>query len=234
MIQSGTIHRHHLQLIVDPAVILDDAGYGRVHAAMQVGLDSVQVRGPKSSAREMLAAAQRLLPCASDHGVVISVNDRADVALALLPTQHATRDGLVPPVGAHLGARSLPVALARRHLSLPFVGVSVHSVEEGIAAANDGADYVTFGHIFPTASHPEEPPVGLERLRELAGAVEIPVLAIGGIDATNVREVLHAGAAGIAVISAVLNAPDPTAATAELRAILDGAADTTARRTGLR
>ena len=214
-------HRHHLQLVADPATILNDAGYERVHAAMHAGLDSVQVRGPGSSAREVLEATQRLLPCASGQGVVVIVNDRADIALALLPTRRATRGGLIVPVGVHLGARSLPVGLVRRHLPLPFVGVSVHTVHEGIAAASDGADYLTFGHIFPTASHPGEPAAGLDPLHELARAVEVPVFAIGGIDASNVRDVLHAGATGIAVISAILNAPDPAAATAELRAILD-------------
>ena len=214
-------HRHHLQLVADPATILDDAGYERVHAAMHAGLDSVQVRGPGSSAREMQEAAQRLLPCASDQGIVVLVNDRADVALALLPTRRATRGGLIVPVGVHLGARSLPVALVRRHLPLPVVGVSVHTLAEGIAAAADGADYLSFGHIFPTTSHPSDEPAGTDRLRELAAAVDVPVFAIGGIDATNVRKVLHAGATGIAVISAILNVADPAAATAELRAILD-------------
>lgn len=214
-------HRRHLQLIADPATILDDAGYERVHAAIHAGLDSVQVRGPGSSAREMLEAAQRLLPCATEQGVVVTINDRADVALALLPTRQATRDGLVIPVGVHLGARSLPVSLVRRHLPLPFVGVSVHSIEEGIAAARDGAAYLTFGHIFPTASHPGDAPIGLGQLRDMVAAVDIPVFAIGGIDATNIRDVLDAGATGIAVISAILKAADPAAATAELRAILD-------------
>ncbi|MGB3330010.1 MAG: thiamine phosphate synthase, partial [Thermomicrobiales bacterium] len=205
----------------DPATILDDAGYERIHAAMHAGLDSVQVRGPEASARQVLEAAQRLLPCASGQGVVITINDRADVALALLPTRRATRGGLIVPVGVHLGARSLPVGLVRRHLPLPFVGVSIHTVEEGRAAARDGADYLTFGHIFPTASHPGEPPAGLDRLRSVVEAVDIPVFAIGGIDATNVRDVLATGATGIAVITAILHAPDPAAATATLRAILD-------------
>ncbi|MGN6031219.1 MAG: thiamine phosphate synthase [Thermomicrobiales bacterium] len=226
------IHRHHLQLVADPATILDDAGHERVRAAMHAGLDSVQVRGPGSSAREMVEAARRLLPAASSQGVVVIVNDRADVALALLPARRAARGGLIVPVGVHLGARSLPVALVRRHLPLPFVGVSVHTVEEGIAAVRDGADYLTFGHVFPTASHPGEPPAGLDPLHALAGAVEVPVFAIGGIDASNVREVLHAGASGIAVISAILDAPDPAAATSDLRAILDGAEDDARHRIG--
>lgn len=221
MIQPDKVHRHHLQLVADPATILDDAGYERIHSAMHAGLDSVQVRGPGASAREVLEAAQRLLPCASGQGVVVTINDRADVALALLPTRRATRGGLIVPVGVHLGARSLPVSLVRRHLPLPFVGVSVHSIDEGTTAVRDGADYVTFGHIYPTPSHPGEPPAGLQRLRELVDAVDAPVFAIGGIDATNVREVLHTGATGVAVISAILKADDPAAATAELRAILD-------------
>lgn len=215
--------RRQLHLICDTTTLLADDGRDRVRAAIEAGVDAVQIRDHAADARTMLAAAKRILPCASSQRVVVIINDRADVALALLPTRRATPGGALVPVGVHLGERSLPVDLVRRHLPLPLVGRSVHTVEDALQAAADGADYVTFGHIFPSASHPVEPPVGLDRLRDVVTRIEAPVLAIGGIDATNAADVLATGAAGIAVISAILRADDPGRATAELRAILDAA-----------
>lgn len=210
-------HARHLQLVVDPAIIMDGDGYERVLAAMRAGVDSVQVRGPHASSRSMLAAVQRLRPQAAECEVALLVNDRIDVALAV------NADGGPWPIGVHLGGRSLPVEMVRRAFPALPASVSVHSVEEGIAAARNGDPPVaiTLGHIFATPSHPGEEPLGLDPLRSLAEAVDVPVIAIGGIDASNVRAVVEAGAAGIAVISAILRADDPARATADLRAILD-------------
>lgn len=205
-----------LQLIADPAVILDEEGYARVLAAMHAGLDVVQVRGPHASARTMFAAVQCLRPPAEAAGVRLVVNDRLDVAL--VANVEAGN-----PVGVHLGERSLPVCAVKQAFPHLTVSVSVHSVEEGIATARDEPDALTLGHIFATPSHPGGAPVGLEPLRDLVRAVGVPVIAIGGIDAANARSVLEAGAAGIAVISAILRADDPARATAELRTVLDDA-----------
>jgi thiamine-phosphate pyrophosphorylase len=141
------------------------------------------------------------------HGARLVINDRADVALA------AEADGVQR---AH---DSLPVAALRgigRHL---LIGASVHSVDEARAAAEEGADFLVFGPVYDTPSkRAYGPPQGLDALRRVAGEVTRPVLAIGGITAARVREVLGAGAAGVAVISAILAADRPGDAT---RAFLD-------------
>lgn len=214
-------HRRHLQLITEAKPLLTEEGFARVVLAMQAGVDSVQVRERGAPAQILLQAAQRLLPPASETGTVVTINDRADIALALLPSRRATPGGYLVPVGVHLGGHSLPVSLVRRHLPLPLVGVSVHSLAEARSAAHDGADYLTFGHVFPSDSHPSLPPAGLGLLSEVVAAVDIPVLAIGGIDIDNVTDVLATSCDGIAVISAILNAPDPALAASQLRAALD-------------
>jgi thiamine-phosphate pyrophosphorylase len=102
-----------------------------------------------------------------------------------------------------------------------LVGRSVHSLAEATDAAAGGADYVTFGHVFPTTTHPGLPPRGLSELREIVESVEVPVLAIGGISIDNLDSVLATGCAGVAVISAILSDPDPSRAASRLREALD-------------
>ncbi len=202
---------HHLQLITDRRAARRGL-VPAVEAALDGGVDSVQVRDKGAAAAELHASALEIARLVRATDARLLVNDRVDVALA------------VRAHGAHLAARSLPPAVARSLLeSWQLLGVSVHSVDAAVAAARAGADYVTFGHVFPTWSHPGEPERGIAALAAVVDAVDVPVLAIGGIDAQRVGDVLATGCAGIAVISAVLNADDPRAAAAALRSALDAA-----------
>ncbi|MDI9259463.1 thiamine phosphate synthase [Alicyclobacillus sendaiensis] len=175
------------------------------------GADVIQVREKKAPALAVFEFARELLARLREagSGARVLVNDRLDVALA------AGADGV------HLAAKSLPVAAAREVVQRAggglLLGCSVHSLEEARAAEAAGADYVTFGHIFPTASHPGLPPKGVRELARVVEALAIPVVAIGGIDAGNVAEVLATGASGVAVIGAVVEAADPRAAAARLK-----------------
>jgi len=178
-------------------------------------VDWIQVRDHQASARDLYELARAVVGICRPLGARVAVSDRLDVALA------------VGADAVQLGARSLPVAVARglaRASSSPVdfrIGASVHDLNAARRAEAEGADWVTFGHVYPTASHPGEAPRGLAGLSGVVAAVSAPVIAIGGIDRSNVGEVLKAGAAGVAVISAILSAPDPGAATAELRRALD-------------
>jgi thiamine-phosphate pyrophosphorylase len=175
------------------------------------GVDWVQVRDKSASAAALLSQTRELLDMTREHAARLAVNDRLDVALA------AGADGV------HLAAQSLPVAAAVALASgRALIGRSVHGLDEAIDVAAAGADYVTFGHVFPTSTHPGIPPRGLNQLRAIVDAVDIPVLAIGGITVDNLDQVLATGCAGVAVISAILSNPDPCAAAARLRAALDG------------
>jgi thiamine-phosphate pyrophosphorylase len=177
-----------------------------IRAALRGGLDCVQVREKKGPASRLHETALSLLPLAREEGANLLVNDRLDVALA------CGADGV------HLPGAGLPPGVARALLGAgPLVGVSVHGLDEARAAVEAGADYVTFGHVHPTASKPGSPPAGIKRLAEVVEGIEAPVLAVGGIDAANVCEVLATGAAGAAVISAILTAEDPESETLRLR-----------------
>ena len=203
--------RPQLHLITDPA--LDPLEQvRRIELAVPHGVDAVHLRLPAASAREVYDLAMVLQGSLVSRGVPLIVNDRIDVALA------------VNAGGVQVGARGLPLRAVRRMLGPAApVGVSVHSVDEAAAAERDGATWVTFGHVWETGSHPGEPGRGVEALREVAAAVEIPVIAIGGITTVQIPEALAAGASGIAVISAILAADDPAEATGTIRGALDTA-----------
>lgn len=204
--------RDRLSLIVitdpncgDGRTILDVA-----RAALRGGAPSIQLRGKEQPAREQVALARSLLAETRAAGALLWVNDRLDVALA------AGADGV------HLGQDDLPVDAARRIVPPGFlVGISAETPELALAAERGGADYVGTGPVYETGSKADAgTAVGCARIARVAAAVRIPVVGIGGITAGNAGDVVRAGAAGVAVISAVMRAPDPQAATrALLRAV---------------
>lgn len=212
------MERHHLQLITDRRAAKRGLA-AAVALALDGGVDTVQVRDKGAPASEVFASVLEIARLARTRDVRVLVNDRVDVALAA--RAH----------GVHLAAKSLPPSVARGLLEpWQLLGVSVHSVEDAVAAARGGADYVTFGHVYETWSHAGEPPRGVRTLAEVVGAVDVPVLAIGGITAERAADVLATGCAGVAVISAVLSADDPARAARALRQAIDGT-DVAPRRT---
>lgn len=181
-----------------------------VEEALAGGVDCVQTREKGGPARNLYETALDLLPHAREAGALLLVNDRIDVALA------SGADGV------HLAAKSLPVGAARELLGEDFLlGCSVHDLAGAREAAEAGADYVTFGHVYPTTSKPGMAPRGVRELARIVESVEAPVLAIGGLDESNVREVLKTGCAGIAVISTIIAAHNPKLAAERLRQAMD-------------
>ena len=177
------------------------------------GLRTIQLREKDLGVGELFHLAGDLRALTSRHGARLLVNDRADVALA------------VGADGVHLPGAGLPAAAARALLGPDrVVAVSTHSIDEVEAAASAGADFVVFGPVYET---PSKGAYGAPRgLAALAGACQrsrIPVLGIGGVTADRVRELADAGAAGVAVIRALLAAPDPAAATKTLLAACERA-----------
>ncbi len=178
-----------------------------VEAALRGGVRAVQLRERDLSTCDLLALATRLRALTSEHGALLLVNDRVDVALA------CGADGV------HLPASSFAVPDARALLGpRRLIGVSTHHPNEVVVAAESGADFAVFGPIHDTPSkRPYGPPLGLAALRQ-AAAASIPVYAIGGIDAARATEARRSGAAGVAVVRAILAAADPAAAAARLAA----------------
>ena len=118
--------------------------------------------------------------------------------------------------GVQLGGGRLPVREARRGVGDMLLGASVHSLDEAFCAEADGADYVVLGTIFETQSHPGKAAAGLSLVADVAAAVRIPVVAIGGINPGNAASVMAAGASGVAVITAIQSTEDVAGATRAL------------------
>jgi thiamine-phosphate pyrophosphorylase len=177
-----------------------------VNIALEAKVRLFQLRVKTPETRTFYQAAEALCPLVQQGGGTFIVNDRCDVAMA------------VGADGVHLGQDDLPLADARAILgSGKLIGISTHNLTQAIQAEAGGADYIGFGPIFPTTTKENpDPVVGLAGLREVRAKVRIPIVAIGGITAKNAADVLAAGADCIAVVSAVLSAPDPGKAIAEL------------------
>lgn len=179
----------------------------RASAAVRGGATMLQLRLPGESVRTLVLAARALRQAAP--GVPLLVNDRADVALA------AGADGV------HVGTDGLSPMALRRILPAPYIiGFSVG--EQHDVVRSTGADYVAIGPVFSSGGGTgSSDAIGMARFVELATACGVPALAIGGIALTNARDVIAAGACGVAVISALFGVPDPMLAARAIRSALD-------------
>jgi thiamine-phosphate pyrophosphorylase len=166
--------------------------------------------------------ARILCERAAASGVLLVVNDRLDVALA------------VGAAGVHLGARSLPAAEARRLLgAIRLLGVSVHSASEAVEAAESGADYLFVGTLFETPSHPEVVARGPGFLGLVVSRVDLPLVGIGGVTPERAVAVLRSGGHGVAAIRGIWDAPSPPdAVKAYLDAVEAGAPGDTSHLSG--
>jgi thiamine-phosphate pyrophosphorylase len=198
--------------------VVTDAGHapGRVEdvvrAACDGGADVVQLRRKGEEGLATLRLAERCRAITAAAGVLLVVNDRLDVAMA------------VDADGVHLGQSDLPAAVARQLWPRGIVGRSTHSLEQALAAVGEGADYIGVGPVYATPTKPGRPAVGLPYVRSAAEQVSVPWFAIGGVEASNIADVLGAGARRIAVVRAVCDAPDVAQATRSLRALVERAA----------
>lgn len=166
--------------------------------ALAGGVPAVQLREKDLPIRDMLNLARELRALTREYSAKLIINDRVDVAYA------------VGADGVHLGRTSIPPAAARKIVGdKMLIGVSTHSIEEARTAAADGADFITFGPVYETPSKMQYgAPLGLDALRIVVREIDIPVYGIGGISAKLIPQVLETKAAGVAMISAILAAPD--------------------------
>lgn len=181
--------------------------------AIQGGAEVIQFRQKTGTARSKLYELERTAEVCRGHGVLLIVDDHVDLALA------------AGAGGVHLGQTDLPIAAARAILGPESViGATASTADEARRAEQDGASYVGYGPVFPTLSKADPLPVrGLQALAAACRAVQIPVIAIGGIRAERVQPVLAAGAHGVAVMTAITTAGDVRAATAAFREAIAGA-----------
>lgn len=197
-----------LCLVTDRGLVGDDSMVHRVAEAVAGGVDLVQVREKDLPGGRLVELTERLREAIGSDALLI-VNERVDVAAA------SGADGV------QLGEDAIPVADSRSIMGPQrLIGRSVHSVEGGLKAASDGADFLVVGTMFASRSHPGETPAGPGLLRRLAQECSLPLIGIGGIDEENVLQVLDAGARGVAVISSILAASDPREAARQLKQVM--------------
>lgn len=187
--------RKPVRYLITPGT-LSDANFSAEHphilklirCAVQRGIELVQIREKNLNARDLFELAFASVQLASRSATQILVNDRFDIAIAAGAS------------GVQLTSRSIPVATVRQHVPKAFlIGVSTHTREEVIAAKADEADFAIFGNLFESPGKPE--PAGLDGLGDIcSSAGDLPVIAVGGIDASNWESVIEAGAAGFAAI----------------------------------
>ena len=165
-----------------------------IREALIGGVKCIQLREKELPPKTLFPLAIELRNLTRKYGAKLFINDRADLALA------CEADGV------HLATNSLPIAVTRKILGPDkLIGVSTHTTDEISFAQDQGADFVTFGPVFFTASKAAfGPPVGLEKLQEACSRTRIPVFALGGINLNRVDDVIASGAAGVALISAIL------------------------------
>ncbi|MFT4552791.1 MAG: thiamine-phosphate pyrophosphorylase [Chlamydiales bacterium] len=179
--------------------------------AIRGGADVIQFRDKEKGSDAFLFFSKGIRDLCQEAGVTFIVNDRVDIAEA------------VDADGVHLGQGDFPISVARSVLGEDkIIGGTAGNLEEARRVEESGANYIGFGHIFPTQSKEKEgAPLGLEALEELCCTTDLPVIAIGGISEENVCSVIESGATGVAVISAVCDSEDPQEDTQRLKKLIE-------------
>ena len=200
-----------LYAVTDRAWAADtDALFCQIEDAIDGGAAVVQLREKRLDEGAFLEEAKRFAALCRRKGAVSIINDHVEIA------QRSGADGV------HIGQEDLEAGCVRRILGPDkIVGVSAHSVEEALRAQAAGASYLGVGAAFATGSKPDAKPISRETLRAVTAAVEIPVVAIGGVNQENILKLKGLGLAGAAVISSIFGQPDPEQAVRELRALAE-------------
>jgi thiamine-phosphate pyrophosphorylase len=161
------------------------------------GVDLIQLRGKQRSVDELVDLAVQLHEVTSRFSTPLIVNDHAEIAAK------------VPAEGVHVGQDDDFIDIVRKKTGRNIlVGKSTHNFEQALAAQHEGADYIGFGPIFATPTKPDYQPIGLKQIESVHRNVALPIFCIGGIKIDNLEQVVAAGARRIAIVSALLKAPD--------------------------
>ena len=182
--------------------------YEQVEAALKGGVTCVQLREKELDETAFLQEAKELCALCRRYGVPFLVNDNVEIAIA------CGADGI------HVGQEDLAAGEVRRRVGESMIlGVSVHTVEEARQAVRDGADYLGLGAVFPTSTKTDVEQMPNETLRAICDAVDVPIVAIGGINRGNILKLAGSGVDGVALVSAIFSAEDIEGTCRELRAM---------------
>ncbi len=202
-----------LHIVTDDAVLSDRHFVQRARAVLEAGGPRIalHVRGHDTPTARLFRCAEAAHAAGSRTGALVVVNDRVDVALACGAS------------GLQLGRGSLPVPDARMLFTAGAIGYSAHGADEAASAVAAGADFVLFGSVWPTATHPDARAAGMQGLEAAVRATTAPTIGIGGVTPARVQEAAAGGAWGVAVLSGVWNAADAADATVSYLHALDAA-----------
>ena len=193
-----------LYLVTDRGVLKGRDLFKILSSSLKAGLDMVQFRDKEASDEDFLETGFKIKELLK-HKALFIINDRVHMALAL------------DADGVHLGPQDMPAAIARKILGKKkIIGFSSHSLKEAMDAQKQPIDYIALGAVFETPIKPDYNAVGLRALKQAAKKIKIPLIAIGGINESNIKEVRIQGIKKIAIVRAILEAKDPYLATKNL------------------
>lgn len=196
---------YSLYLCTDSSLMTTNTVEESVELAIMGGVTIVQLREKKATAKEFFETALKVKEVTKKYNVPLIINDRIDIALA------------VKADGVHLGQKDIPASAARKILGDEYIiGVSTNNVEQGIKAMQDGADYIGIGAAFVTGTKNDTKPVSYETIKNITDNVNIPAVAIGGINRKNIIKLYGTGINGVAVVSAIVAQTDITSSAKEL------------------
>ncbi len=199
-----------LYAVTDRAWVGAKTLYEQVEAALKGGVTCVQLREKEMGDEEFLQEAKEIHALCRQYGVPFIVNDNVEVAVAC------------GAEGIHVGQEDMAAGDVRRRVGDEMlVGVSVHTVEEAKQAVADGADYLGLGAVFPTSTKTDVDQMPTETLRAICDAVDVPIVAIGGINKGNIGKLAGSGVDGVALVSAIFSAEDIEGTCRELRALAE-------------
>lgn len=201
-----------LCVITDMAIQKKFSHYEIAKMAIKGGADMIQLRDKSLPTGELIETAIKIRLLCNKHKVQFIVNDRVDVAMA------SGADGV------HLGVEDISITDARKLLGKnKIIGGTAHSLKEAKHAERNGADYIGFGHIYPTSSKIKtDKPKGVSLLQKVVKEIKTPIIAIGGINSGNIQDVINTGVHGIAVIGTVVRSKDPAKAVKEIKSKMNG------------
>ena len=198
-----------LYLVTDRKLLGERDLAQSIELAIQGGVTLVQLREKSLSTKDFLQLAIEVKAITSHYQIPLIINDRLDIALA------------VDAEGLHVGQEDLPMQKARELFGPnKIIGVSASTLEEAILAQQQGADYLGVGAVFSTSTKTDAPEVSLGQLELIKRTVKIPVVAIGGINLTNLKRVMATGIDGVSVVSAILAVEDIRMASKQLKELI--------------
>lgn len=186
-----------LYLVTDPAILKGKNFYGCIEEALKAGVTTLQLREKESSGKEFLEKAYKLRELTKKYNVTFIINDRVDIAL------------LVDADGVHVGQSDIPALEVRKLIGNDkILGVSTRTIEEAIEAKKSGADYLGVGAMFVTNTKLDAKSVSIETLKHIKENIDLPIVAIGGINLNNVNKLEDCNVDGYAIVSAILGSED--------------------------